>query len=102
MAQETQIGALYQPRGVGWPEDLRSISFGQGRTDTFLEGSGQPGGLSSNVWDTPWGQTTALLDCTRVRASTHARRRGHCLLTPPQHPRDSVMDAGPVGGLILQ
>ena len=58
--------------GILQPEDLRSISFGQGRTDTFLEGSGQPGGLSSNVWDTPWGQTTALLDCTRVRASTHA------------------------------
>lgn len=30
--------------------------------------------------------------------AARARRRGRCLLTPPQHPRDSVMDAGPMGG----
>ena len=28
MAQETQIGALYQPRGVGWEGDGREVQKG--------------------------------------------------------------------------
>ena len=28
MAQETQIGALYQPRGVGWGEDVSEVQKG--------------------------------------------------------------------------
>ena len=28
MAQETQTGALYQPRGVGWEGDVREVQRG--------------------------------------------------------------------------
>ena len=28
MAQETQTGALYQPRGVGWEGDVREVQKG--------------------------------------------------------------------------
>ena len=30
MAQETQTGALYQPRGVGWGRRLEGVSKGRG------------------------------------------------------------------------
>ena len=30
MAQETQIGALYQPRGVGWGRRWEGVSKGRG------------------------------------------------------------------------
>ena len=29
MAQETQIGALYQPRGVGWEGERRKLQEGE-------------------------------------------------------------------------
>ena len=34
MAQETQIGALYQPRGVGWGERWEGVSKGTRYMDT--------------------------------------------------------------------
>jgi len=35
MAQETQIGALYQPRGVGWRGGWEGVSKGWGYTYTY-------------------------------------------------------------------
>ena len=35
MAQETQTGALYQPRGVGWGERQEGDSKGRGYTYTW-------------------------------------------------------------------
>ena len=35
MAQETQTGALYQPRGVGWGEGWEGGSKGRGHIYTF-------------------------------------------------------------------
>ena len=37
MAQETQTGALYQPRGVGWEGDGRKV---QKRGDTCIPMAG--------------------------------------------------------------
>ena len=35
MAQETQTGALYQPRGVGWGGTREGVSKGRGSTHTY-------------------------------------------------------------------
>ena len=35
MAQKTQTGALYQPRGVGWGGKLEGVSKGKGYMYTY-------------------------------------------------------------------
>ena len=35
MAQETQSGALYQPRGVGWGGRWEGVSKGRGYINTY-------------------------------------------------------------------
>jgi len=35
MAQETQTGALYQPRGVGWAGKGEGVSKGRGYMHTY-------------------------------------------------------------------
>ena len=35
MAQETQIGTLHQPRGVGWGEKCEEASKGRGHMYTY-------------------------------------------------------------------
>ena len=35
MAQETQIGALHQPRGVGWGGTWEGVSKGRGYKYTY-------------------------------------------------------------------
>ena len=35
MAQETQTGALYQPRGVGWGGRWEEVSKGRGSMYTY-------------------------------------------------------------------
>ena len=60
MAQETQIGALYQPRGVGWGERWEGISKGRGYmytwhpTPVLLPGKSH--GWRSLVGCSPWGR----------------------------------------------
>ena len=44
MAQETQIGALYQPRGVGWRGRWEGGSKGRGRSE------GVSKGIYVNLW----------------------------------------------------
>ena len=44
MAQETQIGALYQPRGVGWRGRWEGGSNGRGRSE------GVSKGIYVNLW----------------------------------------------------
>ena len=44
MAQETQIGALYQPSGVGWRGRWEGGSKGRGRSE------GVSKGIYVNLW----------------------------------------------------
>ena len=36
MAQETQIGALYQPRGVRWGEGGEGEMYGKSKMETYI------------------------------------------------------------------
>ena len=68
MAQETQTGALYQPRGVGWGGKWKGVSKGR----EYMYTKAMAPHSSSLAWKIPWMEEPGRLQSMgsrRVRLS---------------------------------